>query len=213
MSDLCVTTHDSDRRALPSLRLCGSCRDGLAKDLDALGRLHADLGTAMATGSSPRYGHRVSGSHAEPLPIDPAMADHRDQIRHDLVWWVKFVAEERGLVGLPDDRVSEIATWLGTHVDWIAAHEVAAAECPPVMRGLTGRAHALVAPSGARRIEIGPCRDSWDGERCTGRLWATVRCEDDPRPSMIYCDGPCAMEIAAESWRRFGRDYLRQNAS
>jgi len=213
LSDLCVLDHgDEDARALPSLRLCPGHRSQLRRDIEALGSLHGDLESVLAHGSSPRYGNRVSGSSAEPLPINPAVADHRDQIRHDLVWWVRYVAEERGLAGLPDSRVSEIAAWLGTHVDWIAAHPVAAVECPPVMRGLVGRARALVAPSGARRIAIGPCRDTWNGEACTGRLWATVRREDDPQPSVIYCDG-CGTERGAQEWRRFGREYLRQDSA
>lgn len=222
MTDLCVQDHgDDDRRALPSLRLCSSHRDGLERDLERLPRLWHDLGTAL---SSPTITTTVSnGPRASrdddrdplvlaetSLPINPAMADHRDQIKHDLVWWCLFVADHRGL-GLPGDTVAEIAAWLGRHVDWIAATLPAAEECPPVMRGLTGRAHALVQPSGARRIEIGPCRGSVDGEPCPGRLWATVRREDDPAPSVIYCDG-CHAEIPPESWRRFGHDYLRIGA-
>ena len=213
MSDLCVLDHgDEDARALPSLRLCPGHRSQLRRDIEALGSLHGDLESVLAHGSSPRYGNRVSGSSAEPLPINPAVADHRDQIRHDLVWWVRYVAEERGLAGLPDSRVSEIAAWLGTHVDWIAAHPVAAVECPPVMRGLVGRARALVAPSGARRIAIGPCRGVVDDQACGGTLYATVRAEDDDRPSVIYC-AECQTEIPTEGWRRFGRDYLRDQAS
>jgi hypothetical protein len=158
----------------------------------------------------------VSGSSSEPLPINTAVADHRDQIRRDLVWWVRFVAEERGLLGLPGDRVGEIAAWLGKHVEWLAAHPVAAAECPPVMRGLVGRARALVAPSGARRIAIGPCRGSREGEdaqECSGTLWATVRAEDDARESEIYCDAECGLSLDPAQWRRFGREYLRPQAS
>ncbi|WP_395109800.1 hypothetical protein [Actinomadura sp. SCN-SB] len=214
MSDLCVNHGEDDApRALPSLRLCAGCRARLRKDIHDLGNLHNDLETVLAHGSSPRYGNRVSGSSSEPLPINPAVADHRDQIRHDLAWWVRYVAEERGLAGLPDNRVSEIAAWLGTHVDWIAAHPVAAVECPPVMRGLVGRARALVAPSGARRIAIGPCRGVVDDQACGGTLYATVRAEDDTRESEIYCDGTCGLSMEPSQWRRFGREYLRPQAS
>lgn len=206
---LCVTAHADDIQALPTLRLCSGCRDGLTRDLRALPRLHADLEGVLATGSAPGTGY-VTGTPSQPLPINPAVADHRDQIRHDLTWWTLYVAEHRGLSGLPSDTVPQIAAWLGRHIDWIAAHPAAAEECPPVMQGLVGRAIALTRPSGARRIEIGPCRDTCDGEPCTGRLWATVRRDDDPRPSVIYCDGPCGSERGADEWRRFGREYLRE---
>lgn len=102
-----------------------------------------------------------------------------------------------------------IAGWLLRHVDWIAATLPAAEECPPVIWGLASRARSLLAPSGARRIEIGPCRETVDGEACGGTLYATVRKEDDPRPSVIYCGGACGLEMGAESWRRFGQTYLQ----
>ncbi len=190
MSDLCVQDHgDEQPRALPSLRLCPGCRSKLRSDLEALPGLYADLETALARGSSPRYGSRVSGSSAEPLPINAAAADHRDQIRHDLVWWVKFVAEERGLAGLPDDRVSEIAAWLGTHVDWIAAHPVAAVECPPVMRGLAARARGLLDPK--RRLQTGErCRMTPDGaERCPGVI-SMVQGSDETWDARCSVCGP-----------------------
>lgn len=208
MSDLCVTLHDGDRRALPGLRLCGSCRDGLERDLHALPRLHAQLGDALATGGTASGSGRVTGSSSAPLPINPAVADWRDQIRHDLVWWCLFVADARGLAQ-PENRVGEIAAWLGRHVEWIAGHDAAAQECPSVMRALVGRARALLNPSGAKRITIGACHDSTEDGPCRGTIWATCRAEDDPRPSEIYCDGPCGMRKGAEEWRRWGHEYLR----
>ena len=100
-------------------------------------------------------------------------------------------------------------SWLRRHIEWIAAHEVAAVDCPPVMRDLAGRAHGLLNPSGAKRIAIGPCHDSVETGPCLGTLWATCRAEDDPRPSEIYCDGPCGLKLGAEQWRRWGREYLK----
>lgn len=205
MNDLCVQPHDTDRRALPSLRLCAACHDRLRRDLQALPRLHAGLDAALAAGHSPRYGHRVSGSSSAPLPINIAVADLRDQIRHDLAWWTRFVAERRGITALPAPEVAGMAAWLLTHADWIAAHEEAAVDCPPVVRELARRARGLLDPSGAKRIEIGPCPETG----CGGTLYATVRRDDDPRPSVIYCP-TCGLEKGAAEWRRFGREYLRE---
>lgn len=206
-SDLCVTPHDPDRRALPSLRLCGGCRDRLERDLADLPGLWARLERALATVSS--GGQRVSGSSSSPLPINLGVVEHRDQMRHDLVAWVRYVADERGME-YPANEVGAMARWLGRHVDWISARQEAAEECPPVMRELTGRARRLLEPDGSKRITVGPCPDPVDDEPCGGTLYATVRAEGDARPSVIYCSGPCGSERGAETWMRFGRTYLRE---
>jgi hypothetical protein len=164
-NDLCVTPHDTDRRALDGLRLCPSCRDRLESSIRALAGLHAELEDAL----SPRGGggQRVTGSSSEPLPINPAVVAHRDQIRHDLVWWCVYVADARGL-GLPGNQVPEVAGWLANHAEWLAGDLVAAEECLPVMRALVGRAHGLLDPD--RRLATGErCRVVPEGgERCAG---------------------------------------------
>jgi hypothetical protein len=209
LSHLCVADHgEDDAEALPGIRLCRACRKGLTRDLERLPRLHADLASILPTGGAQGGSGRVTGSSAKPLPIRGDVADLRDQIRHDLVWWCLFVSERRGL-DLPIDRVPEIAAWLGRHAEWIAGHEVAAVECPPVMRDLAGRAHGLLNPSGAKRIQVGVCHDSTEAGPCKGTLWATCRAEDDPRPSELYCDGPCGLRKDAAEWRRWGREYLK----
>jgi hypothetical protein len=226
LSDLCVLHPEGeDRRALPSLRLCGSHRDRLEDDIQALPRLYADLDraltsptvvTTVSNGPRPaRDGDRDPLVLAETaLPINPEVADLRDQIRHDLAWWTLEVAEKRGLmVPMQGPRPHVTAKWLGRHVDWIAGNEAAAQACPPVMRGLVGRARALVAPSGARRIAIGPCRGSADGQACPGTLYATVRAEDDTRTSELYCDGDCGLSLDPTQWRRFSREYLRERSA
>jgi hypothetical protein len=209
LSNLCVLPHDEDAEALPALRLCKSHRRRLEHDLRDLPRLHAELGDALTPGTVTNGSGRVSGSSSAPLPINPAVADWRDQIRHDLVWWAIYVADERG-IGLPIDRVPDIAAWLGRHVEWIAGHRVAAVECPPVMRELVGRARGLLSPDGRKRIQIGACHDSVEEGPCGGTIWATCRAEDDPRPSEIYCDGPCGLRKDAIEWRRWGREYMRE---
>jgi hypothetical protein len=224
MNDLCMLDHgDDERRALPGLRLCGSHRDRLERDLRDLPGLHDRLGDHLGDrteGGAAQFGGGIptpgTPKVKEPLtlaetslPINPAIADLRDQIRHDLVFWCLFVAEKRRLASLPDDTVPAITRWLLGHVEWIAGHEAAAVECPPVFRDLAGRAHRILNPSGAKRIGIGPCRDSVEAGPCGGTLWATCRAEDDPKPSEVYCDGPCGMSKSPEEWRRWGREYLR----
>lgn len=211
LRDRCVQERHGDQRpeALPSLRLCRACYNRLKRDLSTLGRLYVELENALPAGSTPQHGQRVTGSSTRPLPVNPAVADLRDQIRHDLAWWARYVADRRGLTPPTGATVPALARWLAGHTDWIAAHDEAAAACPPVARELAGRARALAYPSGARRITIGPCVEEIDGERCGGTVYATVRQDDDPRPSRIYCP-ECGLEKGAEEWRRFGREYQRE---
>lgn len=194
-ADLCVADHDDDRRALPSLRLCGSHRDRLERDLAALPGLHADLATILGTGGTQSGAGPVSGSSTKPLPIRADVADLRDQIRHDLVWWVLDIARARGLVDLPEDTVARCAGWLVKHVDWIAAQPDTAVDCPPVIGELAGRARAMLDPN--RRLKIGErCRAvDEDGERCRGvvsmvqkpdETW-TARCSEcGPQEAAAY---------------------------
>lgn len=209
MSHLCVLDHQDDAEALPGLRLCRHHRRWLDRDLTGLPALHARLATVLPTATGGGGAGPVSGTSSAPLPINPAVAEVRDQIRHDLVWWCLFTAEHRGIAALPDNRVPDVAAWLARHAEWIAGHAVAAAECPPVMRDLAQRAHSLLNPSGAKRIRVGACHDATEDGPCRGVLWATCRAEDDVRPSEIYCDGPCGTRKGPEEWRRFGREYLK----
>lgn len=231
-SDVCVQPHDTDRQALPSLRLCRPCHDRLRRDLADLGRLYVELERVLPAGSTPQYGQRVSGSSSRPLPVNPAVADLRDQIRHDLAWWVRYVAERRGITALPDDRIDDIAAWLGRHVDWIAAHETAAAQCPPVIRELTGRARNLLDPN--RRLPTGErCRMVTDsGKRCTGtitmvqkpgEIWTAHCSECGPQEAAPYLRDKVAgrwvtrERVAAYALRRhgvrIGLDTVRQWAA
>jgi hypothetical protein len=188
LSNLCVLPHDEDAEALPALRLCRAHRRRLEHDLADLPRLHAELGDALTPGNTTTGSGRVTGTATARLPINPAVADHRDQIRHDLVWWCLFVADKRGL-GLPADRVPDIAAWLGRHVEWIAGHHVAAVECPPVMAALVGRARALLDPT--RKLPTGErCRMAPDGaERCDG-LITMIQAPDETWSARCSVCGP-----------------------
>lgn len=206
--DLCVQPHDSDHRAADSLRLCQPCRRYLVKLITGLPDRYADLEDCLSvTGTN---GDRVSGSSSTPLPINTAVAGVRFEIQHGLVSWAVYVAETRGLKALPDSgEPREVAPWLARHCDWLAADRVGAEECLPAMRDLNGTAWRLIDPDGRKRIKVGPCTQTYDDERCGGVLYASVRAEDDTRPSVIACD-VCVFERQAHEWLRFGRTYQRQ---
>ena len=210
----CVAEHRSDpdrpRLAVDGAWLCHGCLTQLRNHLTALPRQYADLEKVLARGSA-AGGQRVSGTAQRWLPISPAVAEHRHQIAHDLVWWCVYVADERGIARPGSAAPATTAAWLAHHVDWCAAHRLAAEELLPVLRHLTGRARALLDPSGSRRITIGPCIVAVGGEPCEGIVYATVRAENDPRPSAIYCEA-CGLDKPPAEWLRFGRTYTRATA-
>ena len=214
-ADTCVTEHwyDSDRPrlAVDGAWLCRGCLTQLRNHLVALPRRYADLEMILTRGAAPG-GQRVSGTTEQWLPISPAVAEHRHQIAHDLVWWCIYVADERGIARPSSAEPATTAAWLARHVDWCAARRPAAEELPAVLSQLAGRAWALLDPAGSRRINIGPCITTNDGEPCAGTLYATVRAEDDPRPSAIYCED-CGLDKPPAEWLRFGRTYTRATAA
>jgi hypothetical protein len=227
-SDVCVVEHKHDpdrpRRAVDGAYLCFGCLAQLRDLIDDLPSLYARLEDCLGSGGN-GTGQRVSGSSSEPLPINPAVAELRNQICHDLVSWCVYVAEERGLE-LPMDHVvdgrgrtraastppSVTGPWLARHVDWCSRNRPAAEELLPVVRHLAGRARAMLDPDGRKRIAVGPCIAEVEDESCDGTLYATVRAEDDPKPSLIYCD-VCEFEKEPLEWLRFGKLYRDQKLS
>jgi hypothetical protein len=204
VTGLCVLDHrgGQTRRAIDGLWLCQSDIDQLERLIRDMPHRYAQL--ARAHSIPGRGADPVSGSSSEPLPINPAAAEHRHQIRHDLIWWCVHVADERGISRPADGEPTTTAVWLHHHVNWLGADRPSAEECLPVMRQLAGRAWAIIDPDGRKRIKIGPCVTA----DCDGTLYATVRADDDPRSSVIYCD-TCQLEKEPLEWLRFGRTYER----
>lgn len=169
-ADLCVAIHrdDRDRRALDGLYLCQSCRDHLERLIAEMPARYTELGHALAGGTS-GGGQRVSGSASEPLPINPAAADHRAQIAGVLASWCRLVADERGIRPPSGPEVTLTAPWLTVHVDWCAGNRWVD-EMLEEMRKTAGRARGLIDPD--RRLPTGErCRTvDDDGGRCDGAI-------------------------------------------
>lgn len=206
-AETCVQPHEDARRAADTLRLCRPCRGHLAKLITGLPDRYAQLEACLSvTGTG---GDRVSGSSSTPLPINTAAAGCRYEIQHGLVSWAVYVAEARGLKAVPSGHEPRsTAPWLARHCDWLAADPVGAEECLPAMRDLNGHAWSLIDPSGRKRIKVGPCTQTGEDRPCGGVLYATVRADDDPRPSAIRCD-TCEVDLPPDRWLRFGRTYQR----
>jgi hypothetical protein len=119
-----------------------------------------------------------------PLPLQPAIADHRTRIADLLFSWCRLVAEERNETG-PAPTVSASAHWLRNRVDWICAQHWVD-ELGTELADLRRSAFRLLDPQRIRRVPCGPCRDHLEGPVLEGY----------PRPL------PCPGTLVA----RIGRD-------
>jgi hypothetical protein len=89
---------------------------------------------------------------------------------------------EQAIAGPPSISVDQMAAFIRTHAEWLAAQEYAG-EAADELASLVSRAWGLAYPSGTRRIEVGPC------PRCDGTLTAIVRPVDSTKPTEVVCDG------------------------
>lgn len=212
MNDLCIMTHRTDpdrpRRAIDGGYICDGCVAQLERLVAEMPARYAALERVLATGGT--GGQRVSGTASEPLPINLAVAEHRHHMAGVMASWARLVAEERGIMPPASPALAVCGPWLTVHIQWCARQRWVD-EMLTELRQANGRARAMLNPDGSKRIAIGPCRTAGETGPCTGTLYATVRAEDDERPSAIYCDG-CEFEKSPEEWLRFGRTYARMSA-
>lgn len=230
--DICVATHRHDperlRRALDGLRLCGGCVDRLTQGVAELPALHDQLLTRLTTpyrGEHPDDRQQLAIAD-KPIPLQPDVADHRDNMRRVAVSRAMLVAEERGLDGPADARLPTVAAWLTVHVTWASA-QAWADEYVAEIGALTGRARSLIAGNRLRRIVVGacpkevPCR--WDVNQseaqaaaiygtspCLGTLSATLAPQDSLLPSSVDCDEILEHRWTADQWMTLGRAVMRQ---
>lgn len=170
--DLCVAAHTRDpdrpRRAADGLYLCAGCLAHLERVLVELPELYHELGVAMASAGS-AGSSRVSGTPERPLPLNPAMCDHRAHMGAVLASWAELVASERYVSPPGSVEMPRLAVWLVPHITWCAGHGWAGDMLAEV-RGLAGRGWALLEPR--RRLDIAErCRVVDEGgERCSGEI-------------------------------------------
>ena len=202
--------HDPDTGTLqphpaaPGLRLCWFCRDRLAGDLARLPDICADLDTALVSGRG-AGGPVVSGSRERPLPINVAAAYARTEIQPVLMSWVVLVIEFRAV--RPPRRTDDpgtLASWLGRHVDWLAAHPAAGCAADEIadVRRIAFRG---AYPTPVRRVELGQC----PVPECAGTVAAIVRDASAVLPSSALCDTDQGHEWAMVEWPRLRRAMRR----
>jgi hypothetical protein len=167
------------------LRLCRACRDELATGLESLPGLYSECGHRLGGSDRPRGNATGSGSMPG-MPFNVAAADVRARILSVLASWSGMVVQERRVTA-PERSVEALVTFLGRHVDWIAAHATAT-EATDEVAQLARAARRVAYPNPVRRVAIGGCVEVG----CGGELVAFVHPQEPLLPAEIRCDAdPC----------------------
>jgi hypothetical protein len=210
----CVLPHrhdpDRPRPVEPGLLVCRGCVSSLEQALAELPAQFRGLSLVLAAGGS--TGAKVSGSSEARLPINPTVAELREDIDRKLVSWAMMIAEERGDHTPCSNNVEVVACWLLVRLRWACAQpwvdqfaaELVGYESAHYGRwipGLRSRALALLFPSGRRRIVVGSCVEAG----CPGTLTATVARTDDVLPSSVDCDVDETHTWSSSQWPVLGR--------
>jgi len=190
----CLPRYAADGRML-----CEVCTRRLAEDAQTAADLYAELELVLATVG--RFGERTSGTSDHGTELNDRAVEARTLIRHRLVSWSLFIAEERG-VTTPTDTVAAMAKFVIKHTVWLSASREIAGDCADEFADLAhGAPWRTAYPSGARRFKVGPCLI----QDCPGDIVAVLRDTDQLLPSALSCDLDPAHAWTASSWREIGR--------
>lgn len=217
--------HDPERpRRASHGRLCTGHYLGLVEDLAELPRLHDALVAQLVARGGDDAGRR-SDSDAIGISLDNRVVRARDHIRATLVAWTRIALEEGPWTHAPDDRLTDIAAWLGQRRDWLAAQPWAD-ELVLNLRETRDEARRLRQPNTAYRVEIGPCPEpllAYDADTgevthapCPGTVIALMHraASREQLPARILCTEHGEDEEAPHAWgpmqwhalgRRMGR--------
>jgi hypothetical protein len=169
------------RRVVAGSQLCRACREGFTAGLESLPGLYHECGRRLGGFDRPR-GHAAGSGPMPGMPFNAAAADVRARILSVLGSWSGMVAEERRVTA-PERSVGALVTFLGRHVNWIAAHP-AAIEATDEVAQLVRAARRVAYPNPIHRVAIGGCVEVG----CGGELVAFVHPHEPRLPAEIRCD-------------------------
>ncbi|MDV6011621.1 hypothetical protein [Haloechinothrix sp. LS1_15] len=160
---LCETTgcrdgrrgHRRARPAVPGLRLCPPCRQAAARCLTELPDLYSACERALAQRGG-RDVERVRGGRPQGIRLNDDAVAARSDIVDLLTSWSSLVSEDREVAPPADREVPTLASFLASHLDWLAAH-AAAADFVAELTHLRGVARQVIQPGDRLTLEIGPC--------------------------------------------------------
>ena len=185
------------RLAADGLRLCLVHTAKIGEDAIEAGRLHGELALVLA--GTGRGGPRVSGGAIDKsLNLNEAAELARTTIRHTLVQWARFIAENRRMT-LPEDRVTAIAAFVARDPRWLASfNEAIAVSATGELAELVQIARPVAYPSGTRRFSVGGCPE------CDADLMAVLRPGSTVLPDQVVCAEDPEHAWGREQWIALG---------
>lgn len=191
--------------AADGLYLCRLCTKRLHHDAWNAAWRYEALGQSLAGGGGSGDTGFSTGED-EGITLDAAAVEFRTAIRSTMVGICRLIGEERG-VQLPDDTVPAMATFIGLHRHWLAAHQAAAEHAHDLRDiALDPTAFRVAFPSRSDRTYLGTCPlplETEDGSReiCGARLFK--RSGDE----LVVCPGcETSQSVWWWQWEMFGPD-------
>jgi hypothetical protein len=203
---VCVLEHRDERlRPAGDGHLCLGCSTRLTQQVRALPNLWSDLADVLAGPWNERVVDDPNPLTAaeNPLPLKPAVADHRGLIVAQTASWARLVAEERDeRPPVPD--VGRICAWLLDRQPWVVRQEWVDEYAQEVFV-LYGRARALLDTGRRGYTFLGRCEVETERH---GYCQAEVYAPDDAE--WATCPG-CGIEHRVSERREWLRERARDH--
>lgn len=170
------------RRAEPGLQLCRACWLRVRDDIAELPQLYRECESAL-TRFPFAFGLKVRGGERRGLALNEAAVNARLNIESVLTTWSKVVAGERRLTKLARRDVTDLATFLSAHLDWLLAHPVGANFADDIA-AVAATARRASRPGAALHLNLGQCVH----QDCGGPMFATRSAQDGPSSLQVRCE-------------------------
>lgn len=184
-----------DRPAHPDWTICRQHAWQLERDLSDAPALTDELDLTLSRQRA-SASNDAGRSADKPLPFDTHASLALSTLRQILLAWVRAL----GVRTYPSDNPDQLAKiLLARHhhlivrIDAHTAVQDIGAVCREGWR--------VVQPNSRGRIALpDPCPEPG----CGARLWASMHDVGDPRPNLVWCEGPQRHEWRPEQWLRLG---------
>lgn len=183
----------------PDTTICATCRTRLARDLQSVPGLLADL--YLVLGREIHYHEHAGGQSANaPLPYNPDTSHLLWVLRNTLTAWAR-------VLGARTADTTAAAHHLRARLDTLALHGDAEQAADEIGWILTQARRATDKPAYSRRW-VGHCPQATPDWCCTGELYALVPA-DENKPAFIECNHRCGDPWSTSMWARLGRRLQR----
>lgn len=165
------------------LRLCASCLNQLTAHLTGLPRMYQVCEQSLEVPRQHPIGMMVRGQRTTGICLDEETVAVRSHTVGVLSSWCEMIVDERGGPGPTSLDVRTLASFLQTHLDWMATHAVAA-DFAQEIADLVAAVRKVLNPAQARTIDLAPCPRDGCGRMIRASI-STVHRRSAPQ---VCCD-------------------------